>query len=537
MNERVANAGNQVRQAFTKIKDAWTELEAARKRMLIILAAVIVVAAIVLGVVVNAVSGRYVVLYSGRLSDDDVTAAVAALTEANIPASVNKAGQLEVPANQENAAIGQLAIAGIPNSSLDYSVFAKGSGLTMTDFEKKQYEKYQNETTLQDIIKTYDGVQNAYVNLNKENDSNRVWNASTANNTASVKVTLTPGYTLTAGQVSGIRYLVGDAAGIQPDNVTVIDSSGTVLAASGKGYDMEYASTTEFLQRQGLQEEVEARLYNKVANILSMKYPNADDYRIQPNVVLNWDAMITESMEYLPLDDTNAGVMEHEDLQALLGMDQYATGVVGETDNTDVPIYADLNGDGEPDAIDYTHARDYLVSYIKKQIEKDGATMEDQSIAVQLRGTLTNNETQQWREAISKATNVPVENIAVQGMLDTTAPTQPTDTTDTIFGIPLMYLYIAAAAVVVLIIVLIIVLILRRRAKKKQLALLEAEAAAEQAEAMRIQQEIEERKKMLKDAAIAEQSEDAITEEVRDFARHNPEITANLLRNWLKEGE
>ena len=58
-----------------------------------------------------------------------------------------------------------------------------------------------------------------------------------------------------------------------------------------------------------------------------------------------------------------------------------------------------------------------------------------------------------------------------------------------------------------------------------------------QAEAERIQQEIEERKKQLKNAAMGEESENAITNEVREFARNNPEITANLLRNWMKEGE
>jgi PAS domain S-box-containing protein len=33
------------------------------------------------------------------------------------------------------------------------------------------------------------------------------------------------------------------------------------------------------------------------------------------------------------------------------------------------------------------------------------------------------------------------------------------------------------------------------------------------------------------------EKEDAITDEIRQFAKENPEITANLLRSWLKEGE
>ena len=51
--------------------------------------------------------------------------------------------------------------------------------------------------------------------------------------------------------------------------------------------------------------------------------------------------------------------------------------------------------------------------------------------------------------------------------------------------------------------------------------------------------EFERYKKELADAAKAETNtiSNAITNEVRQFAQDNPEITANLLRNWLKEGE
>jgi flagellar biosynthesis/type III secretory pathway M-ring protein FliF/YscJ len=51
--------------------------------------------------------------------------------------------------------------------------------------------------------------------------------------------------------------------------------------------------------------------------------------------------------------------------------------------------------------------------------------------------------------------------------------------------------------------------------------------------------EIDRYKQELANAAMesVNQKENAITDEIRQFARDNPEITANLLRNWLKESE
>lgn len=536
MNERVAAVGDQLKNAFGRVREFWQNLAPLRKRIIIIAGIAILALAVGIAIFSNARASRYVVLYE-NMTSDEATRALAVLQENSVDGRINEAGQLEVKANNENRAMGLLAVQGIPNSTLGYDVFAQAAGLTTTDFEKKQYQVNQTQNRLQDIIKTYDGVENAYVTLNIEENSSRVWNAGASPNTASVKVVMGPGQVLTTGQVSGIRYLVGASAGINPEEVAVMDDAGVTLAASGEGYDAQLAATSSFLQRQGFQEEVEKKLADKTENILSLPYPDAAEYRISVTAQLDWDAMITESMEYTPMEGTDHGIMDHEDLNTTMGTGQYAEGIVGETDNTDIPTYADLDGDGEMDIVDYRHNRDYLVSYVKQQIEKDGATLAEASIGVMIRGTLNNDTRQTLRELIATATNLPIENVNVQGMLDTPAQTEDLTQGDTIFGLPALFIYIAAGVLAVMVILLVVILIMRNRAKKKRLALALAEAEAEEAETLRVQAEIEERKKQLKNAAIADNSDNAITEEVREFARANPEITANLLRNWLKEGE
>ncbi len=534
MAERLRTVGNQIRQAFAKVIEAFKNMEPARKRLLIILALVALVLAVGLVVFLNARAAQPVVLYPG-LPQEEAVQGLAALQEGGIPGSLNEAGELEVPANQENAAMAQLATVGIPSSTLDYDIFGQANGLTTTDFEQQQYLVQQMQNRLQDIIKTYEGVDNAYVTLNISEDSSRVWDAANSPNTASVKVEMEEGRVLTSSQVSGIRHLVGPAAGIDPTQVSVIDNDGNTLAAAGEGYDEAMAETEDFLERQNFEAEVEQRLHDKTANILSLPYPNADDYRISVTATLDWDAMITESMEYIPLEGTEAGVMNSQEEQALMGTGQYAEGVVGETDNTDIPTYADLNGDGELDAVDYYSNREYLVSYIKQQIEKDGATLEEASIGVMVRGTLDNETEASLQELIATATSIPIANVNVQGMADGAVVDDET-TENLIFGLPAIAVYIAAGVLVLMVIVLILILVLRRRAQKKRAEAEAAALAAEEEEALRVQEEIEERKRLLKDAAMTEQSENAITNEVREFARSNPEITANLLRSWLREG-
>ena len=95
----------------------------------------------------------------------------------------------------------------------------------------------------------------------------------------------------------------------------------------------------------------------------------------------------------------------------------------------------------------------------------------------------------------------------------------------------------------VLIIILIPAIIIAKKRKKKKkdgmeeyLQQIEDERAAEQ---LQLQQEIDRYKKELADLAMgdADPKDEAILKEVRNFAKANPKVTANLLRSWIKDGD
>lgn len=538
MNERLAQAGDQIKVAFVKVGDSWKAQEPKRKRLILIIGIGLIALALGLVIYLNVHANAYVELYAG-MPQDEVTRAVGVLQTASIPARVDAAGNLEVPRKSEEAAMGQLAIQGIPATTLDYNILQQASGITTTESEKQQARINQWQDRLQDTIKSLNGVNNAIVTLNIQIDNNRVWDKESTKNTGSVTISMQPGYVLGADQAYGIRYLIGSSVGIDPNEVTVLDQNGNLLAKAGEEYDANATATKNFLERLDLARALEERLEDKARDVISLQYPNVyEDTRVNSTVTLDFDAVVREVKEYFPAEGHNGGLIDEEEVDAIMSPNEYAGGVVGETDNTDVPIYVDINGDDIADVVDYHHFRDYALNYTLEQIEKDGPSVTSATISVVVAGSLGNDVVQSMRQSVALATGLAVENVGVSGVL---VPVEDT-TGDTVvgpglLGLPMFYWYIAIAVLVALILILVLVLVLRGRAKKKKLALELAEQEAEQAEADRIQQEIEERKKQLKNAAMSDESENAITNEVREFARNNPEITANLLRNWLKEGE
>ncbi len=541
MNERVAQLGTQLKDALDKVKNAWIELEATRKKIIIAIAAGLLVLVVGLVVFLNVRAGRYVVVYEGLNQEESIEgSAVLAQVEPPISSRINAEGELEVPENQVEQAMAQLALQGIPAITPDYNILAEASGLTTTEFEKRQALTNQWQNRLQDTIKTLNGVQNAIVTLQLPENSNTVWNIDSTNGSGSATVHMKPGYVLSQDQANAIRLLIGPSVGIDPKDVTVMDGDMNVLAAAGEDYDINQAVGTEFLERMNIEQEIEARLSEKAANLLSLAYPDATQWRISATAVLDYDEVLEEIKTYIPLEGTIHGVVDEEQLDAQMGVGQYAEGVVGETDNTDVPVYVDIDGDGELDTVDYHQFRDYAVSYSLEQIERNGPVMEQATISVVINDSLSNEAQQDLRQAIAQGTGLPVENVGVESFLPPGIDEGEEDAVQEgtlIPGIPNLYTFIALGVLLILIGVVVLILVLKARKKKKLLEEEMAAAAEEAAEAERIQAEIEERKRQLKNAAVGKEAENIITNEVREFAANNPEITANLLRNWLKEGE
>ena len=525
--------GEQIKAAFSNIKEYWEKQTPKTKKIVMIAAAGILVLAVVLTIALNAYNGGYTVLYEG-IDSKESQELYATLQNMNVPAQINSKGEVMVPKAEADKLLLELSALGYPQTALSYNIFSSNTGFTTTEFEKKQYLLFDLQDRIQNTLMKLDGVKNAVVTLDVPQESNYVWESNDTKSSAAVLLTLYPGYRLSGEKVSAIKNLVAAAVPqMEAANVTVVDSSTGIemKATEETGVDSELGYN---LQRLGFEYEVEKRLEEKVLNLLTMGY-GPDKVRVSATVVIDYDKMITEEMKYIP-EDNGLGVKGSIDESYTMDSSKLSSGIVGEENNTDVPIYVDTDNDGNPEYINHTRSVEYLVSYIKRQIEKDAAELKEASIAVVVNDpNLTAQKKEYLIETVSKAVNVDPSNISVNNfeIVQETAPTF--NVVEFITSSPL---YMGIAAGVVALIIIILLLIFRKKEPDEDEEALEGAEGKEGLTLLSVQSDMEERKrKILETAKLNTKKEDAITNEIREFSATNPEITASLIRSWLKEDE
>jgi len=169
-----------------------------------------------------------------NLQASDSGAVTAQLTTAKIPYQLADGGAtVLVPAadvDQERVA---LAEQGLPNSgTVGFSNLEK-SGITTSEFVQQVEYQQALEGQLEQTIDSIQGVQSAQVNLVVPQQSDFAIGNQPAT-TASILVDLTPGTSLSSGQVQAIVHLTASATpSLTASNVTVVDNHGDVLSSPG----------------------------------------------------------------------------------------------------------------------------------------------------------------------------------------------------------------------------------------------------------------------------------------------------------------
>jgi flagellar M-ring protein FliF len=169
-----------------------------------------------------------------NLQASDSGAVTAQLTTAKIPYQLADGGAtVLVPAadvDQERVA---LAEQGLPDSgTVGFSNLEK-SGITTSEFVQQVEYQQALEGQLEQTIESIQGVQSAQVNLVVPQQSDFAIGNQPAT-TASILVDLTPGTTLSSGQVEAIVHLTASATpSLSASNVTVVDNHGDVLSSPG----------------------------------------------------------------------------------------------------------------------------------------------------------------------------------------------------------------------------------------------------------------------------------------------------------------
>ncbi len=175
---------------------------------------------------------NYKVLFA-KLSDEEAAKVLTRLREQNVEFKLeNKGGTILVPSEKVDELRIELAAEGILKSGMGYELFDKPN-LGITDFAEKVNYRRAQEGELARTIMAMPEVESARVHLSPSKDSMFADQRQAAK--ASIMVKLKTGEALAPQRALGISLLTASAIeGLQPENITVVDMHGNILAKPKK---------------------------------------------------------------------------------------------------------------------------------------------------------------------------------------------------------------------------------------------------------------------------------------------------------------
>ncbi len=519
------------------IKEFWKKLSDKSKKMFFVVGGAALTVIVLISLLTWYAGSQYRVIFPG-MSDEEKAQVYATLQEMNVKVKIDLSGQVLVPEKEWDHLVFELNAAGYPQTTLSYDTFTSSTGFTSTEFEKRTALIFQAQDRMQETLLRQEGIAEATVSFTVPETSNYIWDQSNQQeSTAGVTVLMKSGYELNPERVSAIKHLAATSVpNLDAENVVVIDAATGVEAI---GLDDPSSSGYYSVQRLEYEQQIARQIEDNIKRLLSSRY-GPDGVTAVATVSIDYDKMVSETKQYLDQNGSGAGVRNYfEEDYTRNGTDE-AGGIVGEEDNTDAPpIYPNEDGDGDGSTSSYHREIKYDVGYILTQTEKGEPIIQKASVAVIVNDPAFDEEVEETLTGlISKAVNITSDNIRVTNLNFSQASEEPPSNNGLIFGQRMWLLIGLGCLILFLILVLVFVLVLhrsrKRREKEEEAALLEEEERQRQ---MSIQQEIEEHKRQLQNEAMAtaQTKENAITEEVRNFAKENPEIAAALLRSMMRE--
>ncbi|MDR3295270.1 MAG: flagellar M-ring protein FliF [Clostridiales Family XIII bacterium] len=511
----------------------WSNLSLQAKRMIIAVLVAIVLVALVLSLVLHK-DVEYVPIFSD-LSESEQTEVWAHLQEIGVVPKTDASGRIMVPAKDAASVRMQLATAGYPKNGLSYYLFEENSGLLTTDYARRQTDTMMLQERIAASIKTLEGVRSAVVTITRPSE-NVFAIRDEVPPTASVIIHMQPGSSLSAKQITGIQNLVSKSVtGLLPENIALNDGQGNDLLGT--------AGVVSDTTGMGVQRQYESDIRQKILSVLTGPY-RPEEIRVAVSAVVNTDVSVVQEETFIPsADGDNSGVIKEErDASESYQSTTGDGGVPGTETNSQVPTYPSGGLGGETQSSGGSSETLYDVSSRKTQTMQQNPQIQSISIGVAIdKDSFLPGEEARITNLVAAAANTAPENVTVMNF------TFYSDAEPEIPGVEptawqrYMMLIIVGAVVLLAIITLVILLLLRRRKKAAELA---AAEAAELAAAAAAEQMIEYDEEGLPIAPSPDMEigpiapmRDKRREEIQEFAKSNPEITAQMIKTLLKTEE
>ena len=547
-----------------KAKALWGKvLERLRKiskKIYIAAAAALVVLAVILVVVLN--NKPYAPLVTG-VSMDEMSSVLQLLETWGVrDYKVEDGDTVLVPESQQHQLQARV---------LMENVFQSGQGKYYESLSALSTNQERNLAVLKDLqedlratIRCFENVKDASVNLTPGEDRGYILDSgNVVNATAAIRVTMQDSKKLTTQQAAAIRELVSNSLqGLEVSRVSLTDTYGNTYSGGSLTAD------ASALKMQ-LEEEQSNKIRTQVMQVLAPAF-GEDNVDVAVNCVVEVGNVTEDRVDvYLPEYAENGETNGRGIIGSLIYQwsynrdgDETVGGVVGTESNSNLPnqdfsqyVENNPNLDGTESAADASGQIDYDNSRSEKHIVTTAGYLKDCSVAVSVNSTTAGNvDTAEWQQHVARAAGIYGEIDEETGLeiLDgrisvisypffreePPAPV-PGILDIEIAGIPLWVL-IAAAGGLLLFIILLVIILLARRRRRKRLEAEEAEAEANEVDALLAAVGLGGQATDDNGADVMEiQTEQSmqLRKDIRQFASENPEIAAQMVRNWLRGGD
>ncbi len=198
-----------------------------------------------------------------NLASTDASAIVDELNAADVAYDLTDGGATIMVANDQVYDL-RLSMSGkgLPAGSETGYALLEEQGITTSEFQQQVQYQRALEGELSQTLEALDGVRQAVVHVALPEDE--VFVTDQAEPTASVLLDLAPGTSLSGEQIQAVTNLVSSSIqDMDPEQVTVADSTGQVLSAAGQGVTSSAGDA-----RSQMEQEYEARLAANAQAIL-----------------------------------------------------------------------------------------------------------------------------------------------------------------------------------------------------------------------------------------------------------------------------
>lgn len=530
----------QVQKYLTKIKEFWDKFDAKQKKIFISGLAVVVVA---IGILIFVMTRtEYETLIACSTAQE--AAEVKSLLDANSDIEYRITGNnkvFEVVSEDYQDAFYLLVENDVPSTGYTWEDLTSGNSWSTTNSERKYQEKLLKESKIETILKMYEYIKNARVELSIPEESYSVLSSdeeTTANVTLELSSSLPSGVGETLAKT--IAYMVGNET---TDHIVIMDTKMNVIFSGRTGSS---TGSYEVTDQNKTTAQMEESLSNKL-NTLLLSVGPYDVATVVPTLVVDYSVTNTQKITYSIPEDREEGYKTEYYYTYTEG--SYTGGEVGAASNdSEEGTDYELN-DGGTSSYSETIQELYALNEVVEQIQGESGViqLENSSLAISLtiykaydedvlrsKGALDDITFEQYKEDheaivavevpddlydfLEAASGIPSDNIKIMINQIPFFIGSVEESFNWVRYVPLLVLAI---------IVGLLAFVVYRSTKAVEVTEMEPELSVEALLEATKQQPLE-------DIDFMEKSE--ARKVIERFVDENPEAVAVLLRNWLDNG-